>query len=128
MQTWLIGLFAAVALVLAALGIYGVMSYSVAQGTHDIGVRIALGASTGDVLKLVLKKGMLLTGVGLLVGVAGALALTRLLASLLFGVKPTDPWTYVAVSGLLGVVALVAGLVPARRAARIDPVVALRFE
>ena len=128
MQTWLIGLFAAVALVLAALGIYGVMSYSVAQGTHDLGVRIALGASTGDVLKLVLKEGMLLTGAGLLVGVAGALALTRLLTSLLFGVKPTDPWTYVAVSGLLAVVALVAGLLPARRAARIDPGVALRFD
>jgi len=128
MQTWLIGLFAAVALVLAALGIYGVMSYSVAQGTHDLGVRIALGAGVGDVLKLVLKKGMLLIGAGLLVGVAGALAITRLLASLLFGVKPTDPWTYVAVSGLLALVALVAGLVPARRATRIDPVVALRFE
>jgi putative ABC transport system permease protein len=127
-QTWLIGAFAAVALVLAALGIYGVMSYSVARGTHDMGLRIALGAGAGDVLKLVLGKGMLLTAAGLLVGVAGAWALTRLLSSLLFKVKPTDPWTLVAVSLLLALVALVAAFIPARRATRIDPVTALRFE
>ena len=127
-QTWLIVVFAAVALVLAALGIYGVISYSVAQGTHDMGLRIALGASAADVLRLVLGRAMLLTVAGLLAGVAGALALTRLLTSLLFGVKPTDPWTYVAVSLLLALVALVAGFVPARRATRIDPVIALRSE
>ena len=127
-QTWLIGAFGLVALILAALGIYGVMSYAVAQGTHDMGLRIALGASAGDVLKLVLGKGMLLTGIGLVVGVAGALALTRLLSSLLFSVKATDPWTFVVVSLLLAAVALAAGFIPARRATRIDPVIALRVE
>ncbi|MBZ5595711.1 MAG: ABC transporter permease [Acidobacteriia bacterium] len=127
-QTWLIGAFAVVALALAALGIYGVMSYSVAQDTHDIGIRLALGASTGDVLKLVLGRGTLLTGAGLLAGLAGSFALTRLLSSLLFNVKATDPWTFVAVSLLLTLVAVVAGFIPARRATRIDPVVALRFE
>jgi putative ABC transport system permease protein len=127
-QTWLIGAFAMVALALAALGIYGVMSYSVAQCTHDMGLRIALGASAGDVLKLVLGKGMLLTGAGLLAGVGGALALTRLLSSMLFAIKPTDPWTFAAVSLLLAVVALAAGYIPARRATRIDPVIALRIE
>jgi predicted permease len=128
MQTWLIGMFALVALVLAALGIYGVMSYAVAQGTHDMGLRIALGASAGDVMRLVLGRGMLLTAIGLAAGVAGAFALTRLLSSLLFQVKATDPWTFAAVSALLALVALVAGFIPARRATRIDPVIALRVE
>lgn len=128
MQTWLIAVFAAVALALAALGIYGVISYSVAQTTHDMGIRIALGASAAAVLKVVLGRGLLLAGAGLLAGIAAALALTRVLASLLFGVKATDPWTYAAVSILLAGVALVAGFIPARRATRIDPVVALRFE
>ncbi len=128
MQTWLIGMFALVALILAALGIYGVMSYAVTQGMHDMGLRIALGASAGDVIRLVLGRGLLLTGIGLAVGVAGALALTRLLSSLLFQVKATDPWTFVAVSALLGLVALAAGFIPARRATRIDPVIALRVE
>ncbi len=128
MQTWLIGLFALVALVLAALGIYGVMSYAVAQGTHDMGLRIALGASPGNVMRLVLARSMLLTGIGLAAGVAGAFALTRLLSSLLFHVKATDPWTFVAVSALLASVALIAGFIPARRATRIDPVIALRVE
>ena len=128
MQTWLIAVFAGVALALAALGIYGVMSYSVAQATHDMGIRIALGASAANVLKIVLGRGLLLTAAGLLVGIAGALALTRVLASLLFNVKATDPWTFAGVSVLLAGVALVAGFIPARRATRIDPVAALRFE
>ncbi len=125
-RTWLIGIFAAVALALAALGIYGVMSYSVAQGTHDMGVRMALGASTGEIMWLVLAKAMLVTGSGLLAGLAGALALTRVLSSLLFNVKATDPWTFVIVPVALALVALIAGYIPARRATRIDPVVALR--
>jgi putative ABC transport system permease protein len=127
-QIWFFGSFAAVALALASLGIYGVMSYTVAQGTHDIGLRIALGASEGKVLKLVLGKGMMLTGFGLLVGIGGSLALTRLISSMLFGIKPTDLWTYAAVSLLLAIVALIAGYIPARRAAEIDPLIALRSE
>jgi putative ABC transport system permease protein len=128
LQTWLIGVFGAVALILAALGIYGVMSHLVVQGTHDMGLRMALGAGSADVLKLVLGEGMRLALFGLLLGIGGALALTRLLSSLLYEVKPTDLWTLVAVSLLLGLVALIAGFVPARRAARIDPVIALRVE
>ncbi len=127
-QTWLLGVFAAVALVMAALGIYGVMSYSVAQGTHDMGIRMALGAGVRDILVLVLRKGLLLTAAGLAAGLAGAFGLTRLLSSLLFNVQPTDPWTFTAVSLLLALVAMVAGYIPARRAARVDPVEALRFE
>jgi putative ABC transport system permease protein len=127
-QTWFFGSFALVALALASLGIYGVMSYSVAQSTHDMGLRIALGAQERDVLKLVISKSMLLTGAGLLVGIGGALALTRLLSSLLFAVKPTDPWTFAAVSLLIALAALIAAYIPARRATRIDPLIALRFE
>jgi len=127
-ETRLIGAFAVVALVMAALGLFGLISYAVAQGTHDIGVRIALGASTGDVLGLLLRHGLLLTSIGLLLGLGAAFALTRLLSSLLFEVRPTDPWTFAAVSVLLAVVAVVATLVPALRAARIDPAVALRQE
>ena len=104
------------------------MSYSVTQDTHDIGIRLALGASAWDVLRQVLRKALLLTGIGLLVGLAGAFALTRLLSSLLFNVKATDPWTFAAVSILLALVALLAGFIPARRAIRIDPVTALRVE
>jgi putative ABC transport system permease protein len=128
LRAWLIGSFAAVALIMAALGIYALISYSVAQGTHDLGVRVALGANRGQVLRLVLGRGLLLTAAGLLLGLGGALALTRLLASfsLLFQVQPNDPWTFAAVSLLLLVVALAAGLIPAVRASRIDPVVALR--
>jgi putative ABC transport system permease protein len=130
LRAWLIGGFAAVALMMAALGIYALISYSVAQGTHDLGVRVALGANRGQIVRLVLGRGLLLTAGGLLPGLAGALALTRLLASfsLLFQVGPNDPWTFAAVSLLLLAVGLAAGLIPAVRASRIDPVVALRAE
>jgi putative ABC transport system permease protein len=127
-QTGLMSAFAAVALLLSALGIYGVMSCSVAQSKHDMGIRMALGATSGNVLKLVLARGLRLTVAGLLAGLAGAFALTRLLSGLLFQVKPVDPSTFVAVPLLLALVALVAAFLPARRATRVDPVAALRAE
>jgi putative ABC transport system permease protein len=127
-QTWLLLGFAAIALLLAALGNYGVTSYYVAQNTHDIGIRMALGADPGEVLKLVLRKGMVLTGIGLLAGLAGAFALTRFLSSLLFGVTATDPWTFAAVLLLLAFVSALAAFFPARRATRVDPLVALRHD
>jgi putative ABC transport system permease protein len=120
--------FAAIGLILAATGIYGLVSYSVSRRTHEIGIRTALGAERSDVFKLVVKKGLILIVVGLVIGVAGALALTHVLRSLLFGVTPTDPMTFVAVSLLLMVVGLVACYIPARRATRIDPMSALRYE
>jgi len=124
----LVGTFAALALLLAAIGVYGVISYSVAQRTHEIGVRAALGASHWDQLSLVLKTGMSLTAAGLAIGVLGALGLTHLLSSLLFGVSPRDPGTLLLVSGLLAAVAATACYIPAHRAARVDPAVALRHE
>jgi len=124
----LLVIFAAVALALAAVGTYGVLAYSVAERRREIGIRMALGASEGGVLTLVLRQGMLLAGIGLLVGLGGALAVTRVVSSLLFGVQPTDPATFAAVGLFMLAVALVACVVPARRATRVDPLVALRLD
>ncbi|HEV2298118.1 MAG TPA: ABC transporter permease [Candidatus Acidoferrales bacterium] len=124
----LLGFFAALALILAAVGIYGLMAYGVSQRTHEIGIRIALGAQRRDVLWLVVANGAKLALSGIAVGVAGALALTRVMTSLLFEVKPTDPATFVSVAILLTLVALLACYIPARRAMRVDPMVALRYE
>ncbi len=127
-RTVLLGIFGIVALMIAAIGIYGVISNAVAQRTHEMGVRAALGASRWDVLRLVLTGGMVLTAAGMGVGVIGALGLTRFLASLLFGVSPYDRWTLTAVAAILAFVAFVACLIPARRATKVDPMVALRYE
>jgi putative ABC transport system permease protein len=124
----LLSLFASLALVLAAIGIYGVMSNAVTQRTQEIGIRLALGASTIDVLKLIVRNGMTLVSIGVAVGLAGAFALTRLMTTLLFGVTPTDGLTIVVVSGVLIGVALLACFIPARRATKVDPLVALRYE
>ena len=127
-RTTLLGLFALLAMILAATGIYGVMSYSVAQRTQEIGVRMALGARQIDVLKLVVKQGMILALIGVVVGLAGALALTRVMSSLLFGVTERDPITFGVVAALLIVVAFIACFIPAHRATKVDPLVALRYE
>ena len=124
----LLGLFAALALILAAVGIYGAMAYAVNQRTHEIGIRTALGAQRRDVLRLVMRDGAKIAFFGIASGIAGALALTRLMASLLFEVKPTDPATFAGVALLLALVALAACYIPARRAMRVDPMVALRYE
>ncbi|HKV24933.1 MAG TPA: ABC transporter permease [Candidatus Acidoferrum sp.] len=128
LQTFLLGVFAALALVLASLGLYGVMSYLVTQRTREIGIRMALGAQHAGVLRMVIFQGGKLVLLGILIGVAGALGLTQLLSASLFGVSATDPLTYMAVAALLAIVALLACYLPARRASRVDPLVALRYE
>jgi len=120
--------YAALALLLAAVGLYGVMSYSVTQRTHEFGVRMALGAQSGDVLGLVLRRGLLLTAMGALLGAAGALALGKSVSAFLFGVRASDPITFAGVTLVLALVALLASYIPARRATRVHPLIALRYE
>jgi ABC-type antimicrobial peptide transport system permease subunit len=128
MGAGLLAAFALLALLLAAIGIYGVISYASSQRTHEIGIRMAMGAPRANILRMVLRQGMGVTVLGIGVGMLGALAITRVLSGLLFGVSPSDPVTFVVVGVLLGGVALVATYVPARRATRTDPLAALRTE
>jgi predicted lysophospholipase L1 biosynthesis ABC-type transport system permease subunit len=127
-DAYLFAFLAGLAMLLTAIGLYGVLSFSVARRTNEIGTRMALGATRGDVLRMVLRQGLGLIGLGLAIGLAGAFAVTRTLTTLLFGVRPTDPYTFGAVAALLFTVGLVASYIPARRATRVDPMVALRYE
>jgi putative ABC transport system permease protein len=124
----LLGMFALLALILAGVGIYGVVSYTVSQSTHEIGVRIALGADRRSILGTVLKSAMSMALLGIAIGAAGAIAATRVMKDLLFGVSATDPLTFAAVAFLLAGVTLLASYLPARRATKVDPIVALRYE
>jgi putative ABC transport system permease protein len=127
-QARLIAMFSLLALFLSAIGIYGVLAYAVMERTREIGIRMALGAEKHDITRMVLKRSLLLVTAGVALGVAGAFATTRVLAKFLFGVEPTDPATFLGVASLLAAVALLAGLIPARRATKVDPLVALRCE
>jgi putative ABC transport system permease protein len=128
MQMKVLGAFAAMAVLLEAVGIYGVMSYSVTQRSREIGIRLALGAARRDVTGLLLRQGLTMVAAGIALGLAGALLMTRVLRTLLFGVTPTDPFVFTAIVVLLSATACLATYVPARRAARLDPLVTLRSE
>jgi putative ABC transport system permease protein len=128
LRSVLVGVFAGIALLLSAVGIYGVISYSVAQRTAEIGIRAALGADRGNLLTLILRQGILMIGAGLTLGLLGAVGLTRLLASLLFGIGVWDPLTILGVAGILLCVGLMACYIPALRATKVDAAVALRYE
>jgi putative ABC transport system permease protein len=128
LRSLLLGVFAAIALLLSAVGIYGVISYSVAERTNEIGIRGALGASRGNLLGLILRHGIWMTATGLAIGLLGALGLTRLMATLLFGVGAWDPLTIASVTGILICIGMLACYVPARRATKVDPIGALRYE
>jgi putative ABC transport system permease protein len=127
-NAFLLSLFAAVALLLTAIGLYGVMAYSVVQKTHELGVRMALGADPRDVLRMVLRRAVVLVGVGVAAGIVVGLGVTRLLSGMLYGVHPLDVATFAGVAVVLLAVGLLAGYVPARRASKVDPIVALRYE
>jgi putative ABC transport system permease protein len=128
LATAMMAIFAILALVLAGVGIYAVMSYAVSQRTHEIGIRMALGAQARDIFKLVIAQGLTLTLAGVVIGLVGAYAMTRAMAGILYGVTATDPLTFIGISALLGAVAMLACYVPTRRAIRVDPMVALRYE
>jgi putative ABC transport system permease protein len=126
MRATLVGLFAALAMMLAAIGVYGVVAYLVGQRTQEIGVRRALGANAASLIAMLMKEAMRPVGIGIAIGLAGAFAMTRLLASMLFGVSATDVTTYVVACGVLAFAALIASIVPARKALRVDPINAVR--